>query len=58
MNKVSDEQLNEAFTAVWEALQMAREDCISPDDGGGNDQQWDEICHSMAIIDEAVGEDV
>ena len=49
--------LNEAFKTVWAALHMAREDSISPDDGGSSDHQWDEICHSMAIIDASIPEE-
>ena len=43
----------EALKIVWDALHMAREDCISegiPE----NDAQWDDICHAMAIIHESL----
>ena len=43
----------EALKIVWDALHMARENCISegiPE----NDEQWDDICHAMAIIHETL----
>jgi hypothetical protein len=43
----------EALKIVWDALHMARENCISegiPE----NDEQWDDICHAMAIIHESL----
>jgi hypothetical protein len=41
--------------AVWEVLQMAREDCISEDGNGPNDAQWEEVCTAMAWIAEDLG---
>lgn len=37
------------FSTVWDALQIYREDCIPTDD-----EKWDEICTTMAWIEEEV----
>lgn len=44
----------QAIDVVWNCLMMAREDCISFDSNGPNDQQWDEICTAMGWIQEAL----
>ena len=45
--------LDQAKEVIWEALHMAREDCISPDNNGPNDAHWDDICTAMAWIQDA-----
>ncbi|ETW10893.1 hypothetical protein ATO8_19889 [Roseivivax marinus] len=41
--------------AIWEVLAMAREDCISEDGNGPNDEIWQEVCDAMAWIAEDLG---
>ena len=41
----------EALNLIWGSLEMIREDCISPDNGGFNDDRWDDICFAMAWIE-------
>jgi hypothetical protein len=47
--------LDQAKEVVWDALHMAREDCISPDNNGPNDTHWEDICTAMAWLQEAAG---
>lgn len=42
------------IAAVWEVLQMAREDCIGEGDPD-NDAAWDAVCTAMAQLTEALG---
>jgi hypothetical protein len=44
----------EALTVIWEALQAVRDDLI-PEGDESYDEQWEEICTSMAWIEEALG---
>jgi len=37
------------FKIVWDALHAHREDSI-PEGEPMYDEQWDDICHSMAVI--------
>ena len=39
---------------IWEALHAYREDCI-PENDPMYDEQWDDICTSMAWISEELG---
>jgi len=52
---IIDQRANLAI--IWEALQMAREDCISEDDNGPNDAHWDDVCLAMAQLGEGLGID-
>jgi hypothetical protein len=36
---------------IWNALCCYREDCIS---GSDYDQEWDDICNTMAMIEESL----
>lgn len=36
---------------IWEVLHTYREDCI-PEGIDHNDEEWDDICYAMAIIEE------
>tara|TARA_B100000902_G_C27108561_1_gene812383 strand:+ start:143 stop:307 length:165 start_codon:yes stop_codon:yes gene_type:complete len=40
---------------VWDALHAYREDCIPEGIDPMYDEQWDDICHSMAVIMAALG---
>lgn len=42
------------FKTVWDALHGFREDCI-PEGDPMYDEQWDDICHAMAVITDACG---
>ena len=44
--------------AIWEVLAMAREDCISEDENGPHDEQWQEVCDAMAWIAEDLDVDM
>lgn len=44
--------IEKELATIWEALEGFREDCISEDSNGPNDTQWENICHSMAVIRE------
>ena len=47
------DQIEEHFETVWRMLDAAREDLI-PEGDEGYDQQWDDVCHAMAVLKEAV----
>jgi len=40
------------INAIWHVLHMARENCISEDANGPNDQTWEEVCTAMAWVSE------
>jgi hypothetical protein len=39
---------------IWDALHMARENCI-PESDPDYDDQWNDICESMAWLTESLG---
>jgi hypothetical protein len=45
------------LATVWAVLEMAREDCISEDENGPNDEQWQDVCSAMAQLGEGLGID-
>lgn len=47
--------LNQAISTVWEALEAYREFLI-PEGNPDHDKIWDEVCSSMSIITEQLNE--
>ena len=45
-----------ALSVVWDALHLYR-DAIIPEGTESNDENWSDICHSMAIIHETLNID-
>ena len=55
MNSMFTEQeLKNKLSIIWDALHGFREDCI-PEVEEMYDEQWNEICESMANITEELG---
>ena len=49
----SEHERNVALTTIWEALHSYREELIPPTQDC-YDEIWDEICFSMAVIEECL----
>ena len=49
----SEYERNVALTVIWEALHIYREEVIPPEQDF-YDEIWDEICFSMAVIQECL----
>tara|TARA_R110002111_G_scaffold132805_1_gene198540 strand:+ start:266 stop:490 length:225 start_codon:yes stop_codon:yes gene_type:complete len=47
--------LEQAKEVIWDALHIAREECLQEDNNGPNDDHWDDICTAMAWLQEAAG---
>ena len=52
---VKDPVMRQHLDTVWEGLQALRDDLI-PEGDEVYDEQWNDICHSMAVISETLAE--
>ncbi len=55
--KEMEQDLREQLAVVWRALHSYRHDLIPEGIDKGYDEEWDEICGSMASITEELGLD-
>jgi hypothetical protein len=55
--EVMEQDLREQLAVVWRALHSYRHDLIPEGIDKGYDEEWDEICGSMASITEELGLD-
>jgi hypothetical protein len=46
--------INEQIAIIWEALHSYREDCI-PESDPNHNEEWEDICLAMAVIQEELG---